>query len=239
MNNIQDGGLELVSVHLVRDGKAGYGKITTPGDAVKIMSDIIRDMDREYLCVVNLMNDNMPVNASIVSIGDYSSAEARPVMILRSAVISGASSIIVLHNHTSGTVKPSNADKRVTENLMNACEMMGIRLVDHIIVGDRCHYSFNDDRVIFEDGTERDPGDMYEHITFKRLLEKYFITPQREGYSYNERMKEGYEMLELIADDLDKAGDGSMKIKEYVRNLAKKEGIINKIPVQMRAGSSR
>lgn len=233
-------GLELVSIRLVNDGTAGEGKITSPEEAVSVMQDIIRDMDREYLCVVNLLNDGVPVNASIVSIGDYNSAEAKPVMLVRSAVLSGASGIIVLHNHTSGDVRPSLQDRLVTQNIKKTCEIIGIKLVDHIIVGKDCYYSFHADRVINPDGKEKPPEEIYEHISFRQILEKYFITPEREGKSYSDRMREGYEMLSLIAEDLDRAGDGELNLKQYVEKLAKEEGITQKvIPIMKYRGTSR
>lgn len=233
-------GIDLVSIRLSIDGTAGYGKITSPDEAVKVMSDVIRDMDREYLCVINLLNDGTPVNASIVSIGDYNSSEAKPVMIVRPAVLSGASGIIVLHNHTSGDTRPSEQDRIVTQNIKKTCEIIGIRFVDHIIVGKECYYSFRSDRVVFQDGSRKAPEELYDHITFRQLIEKYFITPEREGYSYSDRMREGYQMLSMIAEDIDKTGDGSMNVKDYVEKMAREEGIIkNKIPLSMRMGASR
>lgn len=196
-------------------------------------------MDREYLCIVNLLNDGTPINASIVSIGDYNKAIAKPVMIVRSAVLSGASGIIVMNNHTSGDVRPSEPDRNITKNIRQVCEILGLEFRDHIIVGKECYYSFEADRVVFQDGSRKAPEELYDHISFRQLIEKYFITPDREGCSYSDRMREGYEMLSMIAEDIDKTGEG-MHVKDYVEKLVREEGIVkNKIPVQIRMGISR
>ena len=71
-------------------------------------------------------------NASIVGIDE----------ILRKAILSKASGIIVCHNHPSGNVEPSRADLQLTDNLRRACEMFNIRLLDHIIISKNSYYSF-------------------------------------------------------------------------------------------------
>jgi DNA repair protein RadC len=65
--------------------------------------------------------------------------------VIRSALINNASSIIVCHNHPSGDPHPSEADKEITRILVNACEMVGIPVLDHVIIGKKEHYSFADE----------------------------------------------------------------------------------------------
>lgn len=65
-----------------------------------------------------------------------------------------------------------------------------------------------------------------KQLTFLDVLEKYFLTPAKEGFTFEERLKEGYEMLDMIAEDLDSIGKKDLKIQEYLKQLAKDEGIL-------------
>lgn len=224
-------GLDMVTVKLVTTGQLGTGEtISTPHDAVRVMGDMLRDLDREHLCVINLKADGTPINGNIVSIGNMDGSPACPALIVKSAILSNAPKIIVLHNHPSGNVKPSSPDKEVTEKIRYTCKMVGITMLDHIIVGGNLCYSFhlNETLLIQDYDMEPDEKKMQDRKirTFTDVLEKYFLPPAKEGYSYHDRLKEGYEMLDMIAEDLDHVSENDMKIREYVRQMAEQEGII-------------
>ena len=77
--------------------------------------------------------------------GGLSEAPADMRVILRHAILAGASAIALGHNHPSGVVKPSKQDDQLTRNLRQAAELMSIRMVDHIIVGEKNYYSYSDE----------------------------------------------------------------------------------------------
>lgn len=128
--------INQVSIRLVKDVPLiTEEQLDTPEKASKVVGDFIRDMDREMLCVVNFNSKLQPINFNVVSIGTVNQSLAVPRDILKSAILSNASNIMVLHNHPSGIMSPSKDDIVITARIIGACDMIGIPLLDHIIVG--------------------------------------------------------------------------------------------------------
>ena len=121
-------------------------RISSPEDAVRVMSETLAMMDREYCCVVNLDNRNRPINYNIVSIGDVNSALVPIQNVFKAAILSNATSIMLFHNHCSGELTPSREDEILTEKLIYAGKIMNINVVDHVILGgnEGKHYSFRE-----------------------------------------------------------------------------------------------
>jgi DNA repair protein RadC len=82
------------------------------------------------------------IRTTILSIGSLDNSMAHPREIFREAVAASAAGVVVFHNHPSGDPTPSPLDRQVTERLMEAGEVMGIQLMDHIILGDGEYFSF-------------------------------------------------------------------------------------------------
>ena len=120
--------------------------IDSPDAAVRIMADALRDMDREMVCVVNLDVKNRPINFNVVSIGSINESVIPIQNVFKSAILSNSASIMLLHTHPSGVALPSPEDDRVTKRLANACSLMDIKLLDHIIIGSVTGntYSYNE-----------------------------------------------------------------------------------------------
>ena len=117
--------------------------------AQEICSSLASNFDREVVGVLNLKNNLELINYSLVSMGDAKSSIFEPCEILKVAILSNATSIIVFHNHPSGDVTPSRADAKATERLKKACDIMGIPLLDHIIVASNNEsYSFADNDIL-------------------------------------------------------------------------------------------
>ncbi len=121
------------------------GPIADSAGAVSLLRDI-RDSDREHLVVICLSTANFPVAISTVSIGSVNRAHICPSELVRVAILAGTPHLVVAHNHPSGLITPSQSDRLLTERLVQACELMGLRLLDHVIVGasNENHYSFAD-----------------------------------------------------------------------------------------------
>lgn len=117
------------------EGLTSEDKITNPDDAVRVIADFLAELDREQVCVVNMDGAGHPINFNIVSIGDVNSSVAPMQNIFKTAILSNAASIIVLHNHPSSDILPSAEDKMVTQRIMYASLLMNITLQDHVIVG--------------------------------------------------------------------------------------------------------
>ena len=134
----EESGLKEVHVRLaLKEGQTLYSSepMNSPWRAVDVMREALREMDREMVCVVNLDTKLHPINYNIVSIGSIDQSVVPIQNVFKSSILSNAASIMVLHNHPSGDVTPSQEDYDATHRLSEAGKLMDIRLVDHIIVG--------------------------------------------------------------------------------------------------------
>ena len=128
--------LNMVGVRLVKESTLlCNAEISTPLMAVAAFREYLQEMDREVLLVVNLNNKGFPINASVVSIGAISKAVAEPRELIKSSILSNAAYILLFHCHPSGNPTPSKEDIQITDRLNHVCELIGIPLVDHVIVG--------------------------------------------------------------------------------------------------------
>ena len=109
--------------------------LTSPDATVKVMSDMLKDYDREILAVVNMQTDGRPINMNVVSMGALDQSIAHPREMLKSTILSNAAAIMLVHNHPSGKLIPSEEDILMTARMKKLCDLVGVRLLDHIIVG--------------------------------------------------------------------------------------------------------
>jgi len=144
-------GLDLVYIKLEKQYTMADDKpIKGPDDAVNALAEVIKDLDREVTCVICLKTNGTPLNASIISVGTLNAAMIQPMEVMKTALLSNAKSIIVMHNHPSGGAKPTVADIQVSDRLNRACDLMGLTLADHIIIGaaSKEWFSFHEKRMI-------------------------------------------------------------------------------------------
>ena len=106
------------------------------------------DPDKEAMVVFLLNTRQNCIGFNLVSLGTLSETSAHPREILRPAIAAAAHSIAIAHNHPSGDPEPSDADRRFTRRLREACETMSIPLVDHVVVGNGQHFSFREHGLI-------------------------------------------------------------------------------------------
>lgn len=142
--------LKQVDVRLkLMDGPAYYSKtpILNASDAVDVMRDVLKELDREWVCVVNLDNHLKPVNFNVVSIGSINLSLAPVQNILKSGLLSNCNRLILLHNHPSGELTPSNEDNQLTKRVTEAAKLLEMEVLDHVIVGGQTGeiYSFRQD----------------------------------------------------------------------------------------------
>ena len=103
-----------------------------------------RDEKREHFMVITLDARHRVMNEHVVSIGSLTSSIVHPREVFRPAVREAAGAIVLVHNHPSGDPRPSDEDVAVTRRLVHASEMIGIRILDHVIVGDGQYASFKE-----------------------------------------------------------------------------------------------
>ena len=108
--------------------------IDTPEKAVSVLAPVLAELDREEVCVVNLDGKGHPINFSIVSIGSVNSSLITGRELYKSAILSNAAAIIMIHNHPSSDLQMSRLDLDVTEKMMYAGVLLDIDFYDHVLV---------------------------------------------------------------------------------------------------------
>lgn len=119
-------------------------KISCSRDAYTFLYPAIADKPYEEFWVVLLNRNNKILSKQLISRGGISGTVADSRLIFKTAIDQFATSIILCHNHPSGSLNPSNADLRLTQRLVEAGKLLEILVIDHIIVGDEDYYSFAD-----------------------------------------------------------------------------------------------
>ena len=117
-------------------------------DIAMYLQGKFRDLRREVFAVLFLNRSNKINHFEIVSEGGITGTVADPRIILRKALEHDAVSIILCHNHPSGSLKPSRADEQLTSKIKEAAAIFDIKLLDHIIVSESGYYSFADEGFI-------------------------------------------------------------------------------------------
>lgn len=108
--------------------------IRTPEDALRVLGNEIKNMDREFVYSINLRADNTPINVMIAGIGDESGSLCSPASLIRAAILSNATSMMLIHNHTSGDLQPSKADIKMADKMIQVCQLHDIDFLDSVIV---------------------------------------------------------------------------------------------------------
>lgn len=110
--------------------------ISSPAIACKILRQLLETEDdpmREHFYVVYCNTASIPITWQRMFVGGISSVEIDIRIIFKRALIHGATTIILAHNHPSGNVEPSDADKRITRRIQDVGNLLDIRVLDHIV----------------------------------------------------------------------------------------------------------
>ena len=131
----------------VNDAAAQYFE---PLEAISSSAHVIRLFDflrretREHFWAVHLDSKNKLLCLDPISTGSLNASIVHPREVFKSCLLSSAAALLLVHNHPSGDPTPSAEDREITARLKEASELLGIRLLDHVIIGDGRHYSFAD-----------------------------------------------------------------------------------------------
>ena len=133
-------------VTLVPEGghTAPYGVLRDSAAAAAALRPCFAGLDREQFLVCCLDAKNVSIGVNIVSIGSLTLSIVHPREVFKPAILGNACAIIAVHNHPSGDPTPSVEDRTLTTRLREAGDVLGIRLLDHLILGDDRLYSFAD-----------------------------------------------------------------------------------------------
>jgi DNA repair protein RadC len=119
-------------------------RVDGPADVARMLMPALRDADREHFVAVLLSTKNHVLDVVTVSVGSLSASIVHPREVLKPAIQASAAAVIVAHNHPTGVPTPSPEDVELTRRLDRAAELIGIRLLDHVIVGDGTYESLRE-----------------------------------------------------------------------------------------------
>ena len=137
-----------VRVELIRENNSAPKHIVTaPLDVINLVKDLNKK-DREHFLCLHLDSRSVVTGIEEVTIGSLNAAVVHPREVLKGALLNNAAGIILVHNHPSGHCEPSEDDVEITKRLAKACEIMGIGILDHIIVGGGKYFSFKEKNIM-------------------------------------------------------------------------------------------
>ena len=119
-------------------------KLIIPSDVYELVKDELVNSDREMLLSVMLTVKNDLIGVETVSIGSITASTTTPRDVFKSAILANAVAIILCHNHPSGELIPSDEDIKITKQLIAAGELLGIKVLDHLIVSNQGYKSLRD-----------------------------------------------------------------------------------------------
>lgn len=134
--------VEFVRLALIREaGFLTQPKVETPDEARAVFRQFLMgELDREHFALLCLDTKHRPTAIQIVAVGTLDSLLVHPREVFKTAILTNAASIICAHWHPSGDPEPSLDDMKVTYRLMQAGELLGIKLLDHLILGAENYY---------------------------------------------------------------------------------------------------
>lgn len=192
--------LDTVSVRLVktRESITSEEPLSSPDAVVRALAKEMSDYDREVIGVINFNAKMQPINVNFVSAGTLNYSVAHPREILKSAILSNASSMMMIHNHPSQDTTPSEADVMITDRMSQLCELAGIPLVDHIIVGGdgKEYFSFTEKKAMPVADAHYEKN--YMNIHFPQVAERRnYVTVSENKTAYKSAKSTQNKMNEI------------------------------------------
>lgn len=123
-------------------------KIESSRSVFEIMQPILGELSHEEFWILYLNNSNKVIQKNQLSKGGITGTLVDVRLVLKNALEVGATALILCHNHPSGTLKPSQADRDITQKLKLAAQSIDIKVLDHLIVTEKAYFSFADQELL-------------------------------------------------------------------------------------------
>ncbi len=140
------------ALELGRRRKAEVGidkkRITSSASVFDLMHPLIGELPHEEFWAIYLNNSNKVLQSQQLSKGGITGTLVDVRLVLKNALSLGATAIILAHNHPSGTVTPSTADKDLTKKMKRGAESLDIKVLDHVVIADAAYFSFADEGLL-------------------------------------------------------------------------------------------
>ncbi len=136
----------IIQLKMVRESRSLYGTdpFTSPAKAVELVKPLFITADREMVVVMSLTAKLEALAVEIVAVGGLDTCYMDTRNIFKHSLLNNAACILCFHNHPSGDPVPSKEDVQITQRIKEAGEILGIKLVDHIIIGGERYFSFKE-----------------------------------------------------------------------------------------------
>ena len=108
------------------------------------------DQEKEHLWMIGMNQAGYILYIELIALGSYKSVDVEPMNVFRVAVMKNASRVILVHNHPSGSLTPSEADKDITDRLIQVGRILNINLIDHLIITPKSYISFRSTKLMDE-----------------------------------------------------------------------------------------
>lgn len=145
MKTIRKAELKWARVPMAAEEPETYGKrVACARDVHRVAKALIADEVQEVIVTFFLNQKNRVIGYQEVAKGALNACSVAPADIFRGAIMAGATAIIVAHNHPSGEPTPSDEDRRLTTRIVRAGELLGVRVLDHVVVAEEGYFSFCD-----------------------------------------------------------------------------------------------
>jgi len=143
-----------IGKRLLRETNLPKKKIHNAADLVKYYGTCMRDLKKEKFKAILLDVKNKIIRDIDISVGSLTESIVHPREVLKEIIKESAASVIFLHNHPSGESNPSKNDLDITERLADACELVGVKVLDHIILGEDNYFSFAQEGLLKKVGVD-------------------------------------------------------------------------------------
>ena len=123
-------------------------KISSSASVFELMQPIIGELSHEEFWIIYTNNSNKVIQKQLLSKGGITGTLVDVRLVLKNALELSATGLILAHNHPSGALNPSEADKQITQKLKTAAQSLDIKVLDHVIVTEKAYFSFADENLI-------------------------------------------------------------------------------------------
>lgn len=211
--------LDTVAVRLVktREPLTSDEPLTSPEAVVRTLAQEMSFYDREVIGVINFDTKMRPINVNFASAGTLNSSLAHPREIMKSAILSNAASMMMIHNHPSQDITPSREDIEMTGRMAQICALMNIPLLDHIIVGDygKNYFSFADENMMPKPGFRSG----YKNMDFTKVAE-VFVSEKKREYKNKDTKNNVNEITKKLSEGVKEIFEGD-NYKKYLNTISK------------------
>lgn len=133
---------------LNRWGSKEKMRVTSPKVLFELLTDEMKFLKKEHFKIAILDTKNQIISIENISVGTLNASIVHPRDVFSISIKKNANAIILIHNHPSGDTSPSKEDVNVTYRLIEAGDILGIKVLDHIIIGDNNYMSFKEEKII-------------------------------------------------------------------------------------------